>query len=80
MFYTYILRSLNDKTNYYGSTEDLEERIIIHNSGKVKYTKGHIPYKLHYFETFSTRREAIDRERFFKSIDGFKWLKSEGVI
>jgi hypothetical protein len=24
--------------------------------GKVKYTKGHMPFKIHYYETFSTRK------------------------
>jgi len=80
MFYTYILKSLKDQTYYYGSTENLEERIKIHNSGKERFTKGHKPYKLHYYETFKTRAEAVARERFFKSIDGYKWLKSKGII
>ena len=47
MFYAYILKSLKDQTYYYGSTEDLQDRIKSHNAGKVKYTKGHRPYKLH---------------------------------
>ena len=48
MFYSYILKSLKDHTYYYGSTEKIEDRIKTHNSGKVKYTKGHLPYELHY--------------------------------
>jgi len=80
MFYTYILKSLKDKSYYYGSTNKIENRIKVHNSGKVRYTKGHIPYELHYFETFKTRKEAITRERFFKTIDGYLWLKSKDII
>lgn len=80
MFYTYILKSLKDKTYYYGSTENLDERIKNHNAGKVRYTKGHMPYILHYYETYETRKEAFARERFFKSIDGYSWLKSKGII
>lgn len=79
MFYAYILKSLKDQTYYYGSTEDLQDRIKSHNAGKVKYTKGRRPYKLHYYETFQTRKEAVARERFFKSIEGYKWLKSNGI-
>ena len=80
MFYTYILKSLKDKTFYYGSTINIEKRLEKHNKGKVKYTKGHLPYILHYHELFQTRKEAFAREQFFKSIDGYKWLKSNNII
>ena len=79
MFYAYIIKSTKDNTFYYGSTENLKNRLATHNSGKVRYTKGHMPYILQYYETFSTRKEAIARERFFKSIDGYKWLKAQGI-
>jgi len=80
MFIAYILRSEKDNTYYYGSTNDLTNRIKYHNSGKVRYTKGHLPYKFHYSESFETRSEAMARERFFKSIDGYNWLKKEKII
>ena len=81
MFYAYILKSLKDQTYYYGSTgKDVFERLNEHNLGKMKYTKGHLPYKLHYFETYKSRSEANKRERFFKSVDGYKWLKKKGLI
>jgi putative endonuclease len=80
MFYAYILKSLKDNSYYYGSTGNLGKRISEHNLGKTKYTKGHRPYLVHYFEVFVTRKDAFRRERFFKSIDGYKWLKSKGII
>ncbi len=80
MFYAYILKSEKDGTFYYGSTKDLNLRLKNHNSGKERYTKGHIPYKLHYFETFQTRSEAMLREKFFKSIVGYNWLKNKNII
>jgi len=80
MYYAYILKSLKDGGYYYGSTNDLKERLRNHNSGKVRYTKGHKPYVLHYKESFNTRREAMAREKFFKSIDGYIWLKSKRII
>ena len=79
MFYAYILKSLKDGGFYYGSTNDVQERLKNHNSGKVKYTNGHKPYVLHYSESFNTRKEAMARERFFKSIDGYNWLKSKRI-
>ncbi len=73
--------SLKDKSHYYGSTgKEISERLSEHNSGKVKYTKGHLPYKLHYFESFKSRSKANQRERFFKSVEGYLWLKSKGII
>jgi len=80
MFYAYILKSIKDSTFYYGSTENLNKRLETHNAGKVRYTKGHKPYCLHYYETFSTRKEAFARERYFKSIDGYKWLKAQRIL
>ncbi len=80
MFYTYILKSLKDGGFYYGSTNNIEERLKNHNKGKVKYTKGHKPYVLHFKESFETRKEAMAREKFFKSIGGYIWLKSRKII
>ncbi len=80
MFYAYVLKSVSYKTHYYGSTEDLERRINEHNSGKMKYTKGRRPWVLHYYEVFETRSEALRREKFFKSIDGYLYLKANGLI
>jgi len=79
IYYTYILKSESYGTFYYGHCEDLDRRLTEHNKGRVRYTKGRKPWKLHYFETFKTRSEATQRERFFKSIDGYKYLKSKGI-
>ena len=38
------------------------------------------PSVLHYFETFEVRADAIRRELFFKSIDGYNFLKSQNII
>jgi len=80
LYFVYILKSQKDFTYYYGSTKDISKRLETHNSGKVKYTKGHLPYKLLYFEEFSTRKEAMERERYFKTIDGYNWLKLNKII
>lgn len=80
MYYAYIFKSLRDHSYYYGSTENITKRLKIHNSGKVRYTKGHKPFALHYYEIYYTREEAFRRERFFKSIDGYIWLKSKNII
>ena len=67
MFHLYIL--LSEKTNkfYIGSTGNMEDRLIRHNSGRSKATKAGIPWKLMYMEEFETRNEAIKREMELKS-------------
>ena len=78
--FTYILKSEYDGTFYYGSTKNLKERVKIHNSGKSRYTKGRRPWLLHYFEEYETRSEAMKRETFFKSIEGYNFLKGKKII
>ncbi len=79
MYCTYILKSLKDNKFYYGSASHLQKRLDEHNHGKVRYTKGHMPWIIHYYEKFETRSEASKRELFFKSIDGYNWLKQNKI-
>ena len=80
IYYTYILKSLKDNRHYYGSCEDLEKRLLMHNSGKVRSTKSRTPFVVHYLEEHSLRAEAQKREYYFKSIDGYRWLKENKII
>jgi len=80
MFYVYILKSLKDSKYYYGYCEDLSIRIKSHNAGKVRSTKSRRPFEIHYTEPFATKTEAVKRENFFKSIDGYNWLKQNKII
>ncbi len=80
IFYAYILLSLKDGIHYYGSTANLDIRLKAHNSGKSKFTKGHRPWKIIYSEEFKTRSEAMQREMFFKSVNGRIWLKDKKVL
>ncbi len=66
MYYTYILKSLKDGSYYYGSSSNAEERLKQHNAGKSRYTKGHRPYKLHYYETYQSKKEAMEIERLLR--------------
>jgi putative endonuclease len=45
----YILQSHKNGRYYIGSTSNLTERIIYHNSGKVKATKNQTPWEIKYF-------------------------------
>ncbi len=67
MYFVYYLISLVNKDLYIGSTENLEKRLFLHNSGKVKSTKAYRPWKLLGYEKFVTRSEAVQREQFLKN-------------
>jgi putative endonuclease len=79
MYYAYILKSEKDLKYYYGSTKNLENRLAKHNKGDVRATRGRRLLVIHYFEVFDTRKEAYNRELFFKSIDGYRWLKENNI-
>ncbi len=68
MFFVYVLKSLVDGRLYIGQTSNLEKRLSSHNKGKVRSTRRRVPFKLIHFEKYSSRGEAIRRERFLKSI------------
>ena len=57
MNYTYILRC-RDGSLYTGWTNNLEKRLNCHNAGK----GAKFPVELAYFETFQTKKEAMQRE------------------
>ena len=80
MFATYILKSIKDNRYYYGSCENINKRLTMHNEGKVRSTKSRRPFVLVYTEEFKTRSEAQKREYYFKSIDGYIWLKQNNII
>jgi putative endonuclease len=78
-YYVYILKSLKDKGYYYGYSSDVAMRLNFHNEGLVRSTKGRRPFVLHYVEEFDNKSDALKRENFFKSIDGYNWLKDNNI-
>ena len=71
----YILQC-GDDTLYTGITNDLDRRIVEHQSGKgAKYTRGRGPLKLIYTEYHNTMSEASKREAEIKSLDRTTKLK-----
>jgi putative endonuclease len=57
-----------------GYTSNLSKRIQDHNLGLSKYTSRYIPWIVINNEEYSTRSEAIKREKYLKSYEGRKWL------
>ena len=70
MYYVYILRP-RDSSYYTGFSSDLKNRILEHQSGKVGQTKRLLPVKLAYYAAFTSKKKALDFERYLKTNSGF---------
>jgi len=77
MHYVYVLKSLNSEHYYTGCTNNIESRIIEHNSGTVRYSSRYKPWTLIYSEKYTSKSEAFQREKYFKSHAGRNWLKKK---
>ena len=78
-YWVYILRNETTDKLYKGQTSDLEKRIERHNtheSGSMRYTyKQKGSWRLIFSEEYSTRSEAMKREKFLKSGQGREWIR-----
>jgi putative endonuclease len=71
----YVLQSQKDLLFYHGFTTNIKRRIEEHNAGKTNSTAKRKPLKLVYCELFISRKDAIRREKYFKSTQGKRMLK-----
>ncbi len=74
MYYVYAIKSLIRIYIYVGLTEMVERRVGQHNKGENRSTKAYKPFKLIYTETFETRVEAREKEKYLKSGIGKNFL------
>jgi putative endonuclease len=65
LYFVYVLRNPQGRL-YVGFTTDLERRVCQHQAGEGGWTHSHGPRELVHFETFTTRPEALRRERNLK--------------
>src|SRR5688500_234673 len=79
-YFVYIIKSPSFGSHYYGSAEHVETNLKRHNGSNDRYTKSLHDALPIYTEAFETRTEAYKRERFFKTVDGYKYLKEKGII
>jgi putative endonuclease len=70
VYEVYIIKSTVTGRYYIGQTNDLNDRIRRHNSGYELSTKKGVPWRLIHNEEFTTRTEAMKRERKIKSYKG----------
>ena len=73
--YVYILRSLKDGRYYIGESANVATRLSYHNSGKQRSTRHRIPFEVVLVEEYSTRQDALVREKQIKSWKGGEAFK-----
>jgi len=74
-YYVYVLRNEQGRL-YIGYTEDVGKRVATHNGGKVFATKPYIPYKLIFFEAYTSMVDAKRREMYLKTAKGRTTIKT----
>lgn len=68
----YLVRCA-DESLYCGITNDVERRLVAHNSGKgAKYTKSRMPVEMAGVSSKMTKSEALKLERHIKQIPAGK--------
>ena len=81
-YFVYVIGSCNKSkvTTYAGYTNNLKNRLMLHNSGRgAKFTRGRF-WKLLYSEKFKTKKEAISREIYIKKNRKFRNLIKERFV
>ena len=59
-----------------GYTNNLRDRLAMHNAGKVSSTINHLPIKLIYSEGCLNQQDATKREQYLKTLWGKRYLKN----
>ncbi len=76
MYYIYILQSKKDEQFYVGYTDDLRNRLKLHNAGRVESTKNRLPMDLVYYEACLNQQDATHREKYLKTSWGKRYIKA----
>jgi len=75
-FTVYVLYSSKYDKIYIGYTSNIDQRLLSHNVlGKKGFTLHYRPWKVVYSETYSTKSEAIKREKELKGGQGRLWIR-----
>ena len=75
-WYVYILQGVECSEHYYvGMTEDLHERLKVHNALKVAHTSKLAPWRIEAAIAFRDKSKAVDFERYLKTHSGRGFAK-----
>ena len=76
-YYTYILYSVQRDHYYIGSTgDDLQQRLRRHNTNHKGFTGTANDWIYFHLEEFSSKNEAVKREKEIKSMKSRKYIES----
>ena len=75
-FSFYIIYSASLDKYYTGSCQDFGTRLLQHNAGRNKSTKGGVPWVLKYEEKYETNQEARKREAAIKKMKSRKFVEA----
>ena len=71
----YVLYSVKDKNFYSGYTVNLKQRLTSHFRGNSKSTSSRRPLRLVFCEYYLSKKDALRREKYFKSNSGKRALR-----
>ena len=75
-WYVYMLQSVEHPEHYYvGMTEDLAERLKVHDSGNVHHTSKLAPWRIETAVAFRSKDKAVAFDRYLKSHSGRAFAK-----
>ena len=74
-FSVYIIYSASLDKCYTGSCQDFGIRLLQHNAGRNKSTKGGMPWVLKYEEKYATNQQARNREAVIKKMKSRKFIE-----
>lgn len=81
MYFTYILQSINSPEQYYyGSTSDIERRLVQHNRGESYHTSKYKPWKLLWYAAFEKKKLAKDFEKYLKNSSGRAFVRKRLIL
>lgn len=78
-FFVYVLRSSKTGNRYVGSCENLEDGLKWHNAGHSSATRHGVPWIMVWSEVFSSKTDAVTKERYYKTGSGRNVLNSFGL-
>jgi putative endonuclease len=75
-WYVYMLQSTDPPSHWYvGMTENLDERLKVHNSGRVAHTAKFAPWHIETAVAFRDKTKAVAFEKYLKSQSGRAFAK-----
>jgi putative endonuclease len=83
MFYTYVIQSSSSSILYIGQTNNLQDRLLRHNTNRNKWTKNKGPWVLIFSKAFDSRAEAMNLETHLKGSKNpqylLRWIEQQAT-